>query len=562
MRTLAKLLYVEADEEITDLVDRLRDLSLEEEVTFVVPERARALQSPMSFRLLKRYADSYGKRVNLVSGDPRLQAMSLEAGFTAFPTLAAYDRGTEVHSLQLDGDHVSNTAVASASTAPEAPDAPAGYAPPALAAKAPPTNPQVMAPARGVATLDRPREASVMSATPRRQVPTPRPAVPSGPPLGSYRPYLFGAAVLVVVALLVGILYLPTATAIVSVQGTPLKADVTLLGAPGAAAGSPDHFATQPVNATQSQTFPGTPTGQNPIPAQASGGEVTFTENCVFLCDSGTTVIPAGTSVSTSDGKRYTTTKAGSVASPRGSATIPIKAVTAGPDGNTGAHTITNIDRNRDFNLSVDNTQATSGGADPRTATVIQQSDIDSIRDVYAKDAVPQVTDQLTSKAQGKKLVLVGSGVQATATADHKVGEEVGGFTVTIKVAGDGVAYDEKAVQQMLKGFLERKVPQGSQLTSNGTTIKYDPPTDATPHGHLTLIGHLSGFYTPIFLEANIRAHLKGMSPSKGHDFLQSLPNVVDARVTQSPFGLPWLPLFSSRITLKIQEVSSSSASP
>jgi len=38
VKTLAKLLYVEADEEITDLVDRLRDLSLEDEVTFVVPD--------------------------------------------------------------------------------------------------------------------------------------------------------------------------------------------------------------------------------------------------------------------------------------------------------------------------------------------------------------------------------------------------------------------------------------------------------------------------------------------------------------------------------------------
>jgi len=89
----------------------------------------------------------------------------------------------------------------------------------------------------------------------------------------------------------------------------------------------------------------------------------------------------------------------------------------------------------------------------------------------------------LNGKAQGKKVVLVGTGVQATAKADHAVGEEVGGFTVTIKVAGDGVAYDEKVVQQMLKGYLQRKVPQGSQLTSNGMILKYDDPTDAAADG-------------------------------------------------------------------------------
>jgi hypothetical protein len=170
------------------------------------------------------------------------------------------------------------------------------------------------------------------------------------------------------------------------------------------------------------------------------------------------------------------------------------------------------------------------------------------------------VTDQLNGKAQGQKLVLVGKGVQASVTADHKAGEEVQGFTVTVKVAGDGVAFDEKVVKQMLKAALERKLSQGSQLTSNVTTT-YEP-IDAKTDGHITLNGHASGFYTPVFLQSAIRGHLKGMSPAKAHAFLQSLPNVVDARVTQSPYGLPWLPLFSSRITLKIQEVSNNSTTP
>ena len=539
MKTLAKLLYVEADEEITDLVDRLRDLSLEDEVTFVVPERARALQSAMSFRLLKRYADSYGKRVNLVSGDPRLQAMSLEAGFTAYPNLAAYDRGTEVHRPALaDGP------------------APAGAGPSAIAGAAAVT-PQ--APQRGVATLDRPREASVLSAPPKRQVSSPRKEVPSGPPIGSYRPYLIGAAVLVVVGLLVGILYLPTASATVSVQGTPLKADVTLLGAPDAAAGSADHFPTQAIHAEESQNLPGTPTGQKQVAAVASTGDVVITSKCVFCLGQD---VKKGLIVYTDSGKRYATQAVAHIGvGYNAQATVPIAAVTGGLDGNVAEHLITNIE-NGDADLRVDNPKATSGGADARTATVIQQSDIDSIKDVYSKDAVPRVTDQLNGKAQGKKLVLVGNGVQATAKADHAVGEEVGGFTVTIKVAGDGVAYDDKAVQQLLKSYLQRKVPQGSQLTTNGTTLKYDPPTDATADGHITLNGHLSGFYAPVFLETAIRGHLKGMSPSKARAFLQTLPNVIDARVTQSPFGLPWLPFFSSRITLKIQEVSSNSASP
>ncbi len=535
MKTLAKLLYVEADEEITDLVDRLRDLSLEEEVTFVVPERARALQSAMSFRLLKRYADSYGKRVNLVSSDPRLQTMSLESGFTAYPSLAAYDSGTEVHSPELNGE----SAVA---------------APPAVAATAAPTSAQAVPPQRGVATLDRPRETAVVSPSKPKSAPPSRPGSPT-PSLQNYRPYLIGAGVIAILALLVGILYLPSATATISVSGTPVKEDITLLGAPGTAAGSPDHFAAQPIHAEQSQTLPGTPTLQKQIAAVKASGQVVFTPRCGGC----SFPVKAGTDVSTGNGQHYVTQKNIMVASDGASAAVV--AVQAGLSGNTDANSIQYINDDILAVLAtVANPQPITGGADARTATVIQQSDIDSARDVYAKDAVPQVTDQLKSKAQGLNLVLVGNGVQASATADHKVGEEVTGFTITIKVAGDGVAFDDKVVKQMLKAALQRKIPQGSQMAGSGT-FTYDA-IDATADGHITLNGHASGFHTPVFLETAIRSHLKGLSPSKARAFLQSLPNVVDARVTQSPFGLPWLPLFSSRITLKIQEVSSSSSSP
>ena len=544
MRTLAKLLYVEADEEITDLVDRLRDLSREDEVTFVVPEHARALQSAMSFRLLKRYADSYGKHVNLVSGDPRLQAMALEAGFTAFPSLAAYDGGSEVHQ---PGAVAESQPVAAATLAPAAPAAPAST----VEAASPVGSGQ-----RGVATLNRPREASVMSGTPRKTPPPPSHTTASGPPLRVYRPYLIAAGILVVLGLIAGIIYLPTATATLTVSGTAIKQDVTLLGVPGAASASGNQFATQAIHAEESQNLPGTPTGQKPIAAVAASGSVTFTTDCPSNCSF---TVPANTDVYTGGGKHYVTQKDVTVRSSQAAA-VAVVALQGGASGNTDPGTIRYITGDLGVVANVDNPQAIGGGADARTATVIQQSDLDSIRDAYSRDAVPRITDQLNSKAQGLKLILVGKGVQATVTSDHKVGEEVPGFTVTVKVAGDGVAFDEKVVKQMLKAALERKISQGSQLTANVTT-SYEA-IDATPDGHIALNGHASGFYTPVFLQNAIRGYLKGMSPAKAHAFLQSLPNVVDARVTQSPYGLPWLPLFSSRITLKIQEVSSNSTTP
>src|SRR5438045_9214662 len=105
---------------------------------------------------------------------------------------------------------------------------------------------------------------------------------------------------------------------------------------------------------------------------------------------------------------------------------------------------------------------------------------------------------------------MISNGVQTTATADHKVGEEVKGFTVTIKVSGDGVAFDDKAVKQMLKSGLQHKLQSGTQLSSN-VNLSYEA-IDAAADGHITLNGHASGFSTPVFLANNIRGHLKVLS--------------------------------------------------
>src|SRR5207249_1328451 len=220
MKTLTKLLYVEVDEEVTDLVDRLRALQDEQAVTFVVPERARSLQSPMSFRLLKRYADAYGKHVNLISPDPRLQSLALESGFSAFPSLAAYDTGSEVHRPQPGAETAREESSAVAVAAPAADPVPARAA--------------------AVET----RTAQVLSGAPR---PRPAQAPPDG--RGPRRPtdrrlFYLGGAALGLLALVAAMLFLPSADVRITVAGTPLKTDMQLIGMPNPVSGTIDHFPT------------------------------------------------------------------------------------------------------------------------------------------------------------------------------------------------------------------------------------------------------------------------------------------------------------------------------
>jgi hypothetical protein len=525
MKTLAKLVYVEPDEEVTDVVDRLRDLRDEAAVTLVLPDGARALHSPMSFRLLKKYAQAYSLHLSVVSGEARLQALALEMGFPTYATIQAYDHGQEL--LQ--------------------PGAPVAQAEP----PAEEPNPPASAPAPGV--IPRP----VVSAAPKR-----RPF--SGVPLlrdrlrDHRRPLYAAAAVLAGLAFVVSILYLPTATVTLAVQGTKLDADMPLVGAPGSPAAVGTAFVTQAFVVSESQHAQGTATGQKDIAAIAATGSVTFTYNCFVFCADHVDV-PKGVVVRTSDGsKSYRTDKDIHVPGPKGSMSVGVAAAAAGQAGNTDAHSVKLID-GQPQGMTVDNAKPIAGGADARTATVISDADAATATQALLDLLNPKVQDELNQKTGSLHLVQESVNIDRATTMDHKVGDELPAasptFNLTVTVTGKATAFNDAAVRQMLQQALQRKVPAGQQLTEDPVSTSYDV-VSTSADGKVTITGHARGFIRPVFSTTDIRARLKGKSPNSARPLLSGLPNVVDINVRQDPVPFPWLPFFSSRIFVKVQEAS------
>ena len=88
---MAKLIYAEPDDEITNLVDRLRAEKAETDLVFVLPAASRVMQSGLNARLLMQYSNSLGKQTAVVSPDPRTQGTAIETGFTVYPTMTDYE---------------------------------------------------------------------------------------------------------------------------------------------------------------------------------------------------------------------------------------------------------------------------------------------------------------------------------------------------------------------------------------------------------------------------------------------------------------------------------------
>src|SRR5487761_1063463 len=88
----ANPIYVETEEEIPELVERLRQIR-GEDTMLVLPTRSRIGQSRFNFQLLRNYAAGMGKRVTVVCDDPAVQKMATETGFPVFGTVGPLGEG-------------------------------------------------------------------------------------------------------------------------------------------------------------------------------------------------------------------------------------------------------------------------------------------------------------------------------------------------------------------------------------------------------------------------------------------------------------------------------------
>ena len=79
------VVYLEADDEITTVVRRVRAADAQR-VIVVVPGRSRATSSAVALRLLARAGEETGREVALV-GDALTRSLAAEAGLTAYATL-------------------------------------------------------------------------------------------------------------------------------------------------------------------------------------------------------------------------------------------------------------------------------------------------------------------------------------------------------------------------------------------------------------------------------------------------------------------------------------------
>ncbi len=515
----ANPIYVEVEEEIPEVVERLRRARGDENM-IVLPARSRVGQSRFNFQLLKDYASRMGKQVTVVCDDPAVRKMATESGFAVFGTVGPEGNGIPPEKA--------------AASAPRKWWQPkAGRLEPRIG---------VVAPTR------------LITKTATELKP------------GRFLLYMSGLTLLLV-ALGALAVFVPSASVTLIAQAAPFsERDVEISAEPGK---QPIRVRASVISRTDSQGFK--TTGVKSVPLAPGYGVVTYTNafdtpKCPGAqCGSPGIIIPYGQRLKNTNGLEFAQTSGNTLVAWNGTANANVVAVIPGTTGNVGDHTITTIEDSvyDPGKLTVANALATGGGTDPSTAPLMTEADFDAGRAQLEQSLHQEIAQILqTSLKQGEKLsetIVYGA---PQLNTDHKPGDNVPSFSATMTVQGEGDFYFDSDVIAAYTNYLQQRVPNNQQLlTESGVKVDYRI-LNATTGGHLTFIGNATSYVAPKLDDDKILAAIVGRTLQGAKFYLQTLP-IRSSAIEESPFPLPLMPFLARRIQIHyIVEPGTTSRNP
>jgi hypothetical protein len=509
------VMYLEADDEITTVVRRVREADAER-VVVVVPGRSRATSSAVALRLLARGGDESGREV-VVVGDALTRSLAVEAGLAAYATLGdardatapAIDDRTEVRHAAI---HVVRG-----------------------------TDETVVTPSVAVEEVTRPVPVARSSAAPRRS---------------RRRPLVAGVAAIIgllAVLGLAGAAVLPSATVTIepateTVGPVPLVIELE----------DPERL-----NGTAAASATVTATGEYQRLRPATGDVVLF--NWTFFNQE----VPAGTFVAA--GEQAFATQA-NVVVPRGQLTsdgriragevgVAVEAAAPGPAANVPARAIDAIvDRSVDARLrgfpenperTVENPEATSGGID-QSGTEITRRDVDAAVEALTADLRQQVADEIEQHADAIVVQPELAEPEIAGLDDLAGTRDQPEATISGTLPWEAFTADRDAVTDLARGQVAEDpspVPEGHGLIPESIEIRIEQAS--VDDGVMRVEVSATGRTTAQVDSGTVVQRIAGLTADEAE---AELAEIGQATVELWPDWVPSVPTMEWRIDVRVVE--------
>lgn len=524
------VIYIDTEDDITAIIGKVR-ASDHKIVALVPPKRIGAIQSAVNLKLVQRAADQADKRLVLISSNAALTALAGSAKIPVAKNLQSKPEVAEIPAIDIDdGEDVIDGSDMAAT--------------PSSARKSSLDDAIASAATAG----DLGQGAAATPARPVRATPSgPRAAGGRGikiPNFDKFRKKLFliGAAVVLLIGFLVwAIVFAPAAKITITARTSDSSLN-TLVKMGDSLSTSLRDGTVKSVTKTVKKdvSIPFTATGSKNVGEKATGsikfsttsqnsatipGGTTFTVDGLSFALDKTVTVP-GATLSFSCGGICPGTASGSLTAPEGGAKYNGAQGTA-----TGAPS----------GVSASVPSATSGGTD-KTATVVQQSDVDTVSNNILSSSDNDAAKKSLQDAFGSDYVVLDSSFKSDTSsvkASPAVGAEADGGKGSLagSVTFSMVGVQKKELGTFLDAYFAQQIDgqNNQKVYDNGVKSVSFTNVNAVDSGFTANIT-TNGKIGPKIDDKALREYAKGKRLGEIQSYVQNINGVENVDIKFSPF--------------------------
>lgn len=510
-----EVLYLEPDEEITSIIDKLKETPASS-VALVVPKMATIFQSLVNLKLLKKEAEVLNKKIALVTSDSVGHNLASQVGIPVFkdvntPTpLSAPPRQTPPSDEIIEID---------------------------LSLK--------NAPRPKVAVHHFQEEVSA-APSPQKEIPKPQTAGRRFT-LRKISPKFWAALILVLLILAAVYLLLPRTTVVLGVKTSPLEEQVEVNVDSGF---KDENLELSILPGTYSQLEDKiekkvSSSGKKNVGEKASG-EITVsnktgnavkisqssrfqsTGGLIFLSNAEISV-PAATASVDSEGN---------VRVNPGQATAKVTAENSGEKYNLDPQkfTILDIDQSKRDNIFGQSQNKFSGGT-TREITVVSKDDLENAKKELSDTLFQKLKEEIQKKVGKKRLLDDASSFELLEfSADSKENSEKSEFTAQAKGKLKTLSFLEEDFRKLIVSLLQKKLPADRMLLlQNEDEIIITVSQKEEDLSKMKLSAKIKTRSGPKLSEDSLKTEISGKKIALAQQTLENKPEIETAKITIAP---------------------------
>ncbi len=550
---MGEILYLEPDEEITSVIDKLRQ-STGHRISLVVPRGATILQSVINLKLLLKEASNLGKEIAIVTADKIGRNLAAQVGLTVYESLKDPRPIYQPPKPDLAKEEVLEIDMRKTLGSEE----PAGVSVHHFQG-------------RGKASVEPPKIIpKPIESEKEKFVPSPAFSKAKNlkighrinwPRIGKIVLPILGFVILLV---LVGSYFiLPKVIVNIKVQAEKFQKSQDITISSETANSDPSVFTGTLIDVSKDKQDQFTATGQEDLGGKASGTIVIYNG-----LDSNSHSFAAGTILSSSSKtfvlKNAIVVPGATVQNLKivpGTVNANIEAQNPGSDSNVaaGRFAFVNLPAAEQDAIYGQSTQSLSGGYS-KQVQVISQDDYNKAQAQLISELNEAINSEIQKDAAGLQIIDKAQIIEPQGvTTSANVGDQATNFTMHLTERGRVMAYSKDNFQNFVIKEMEQQIP-ADKMISLGPDDSITPVVKQTNYDQKQLILTVSvtGEVSSKLDVAQIKKELLGKNKTQANQLLGGLSGVSGSEISYNPsWWIKRIPNYSRNVSVNLQYVLS-----